>query len=356
MSRRRCCCGPTCGNCCVPCSPCSIPKADLTCVVNGTTTTILRWNPGSSHWTDGTRTLACTGGNAVLTGGGTWSLSSSVCNPLSLTFTSGGNTAVITGPEYGVTTCCHTFQINGCAGVGLPGATVKVYDHAGGTELASGITDSTGKVSLLWIGTSAIYLTITETSGRFNSYGASPTPFTCGDATTIALTAASGYHCTGVCLYPLKDTLTFTGGGGTATLQYGIETAGVWSGCYSPSDDSYTSIGAFPNCPGTSGTAGVPTQIDYAPNLHSVEATFPTAKPSVPLSAPLKVRSFDASCSGNLLVNSYSGSCPDVGEDFAGDAFTTITCPLSFEATGTLPTLASLGETYPASGPYTITE
>lgn len=354
-----CCCGGStanCGSCCTACSPCVIPNADLTLTINGTTVTTLTYDYTVPDWTDGTHTLACSGGTIALTGGGTWTISAHTCNGFSVSFTSGGNTAVVTGTTYGASTCCVPFQINGCVGAGLSNCTITVYDHVGGTVLTSGKTNSSGKATLVWIGTNSIYVTVTEPSGRFAAYGSTPVAFSCANTTpiTINMTAASGYHCSGGCNFPIKDTLTFTGGGGTATLQYGIFAASTWSGCYSPSlASAYTAIDPA-TCIGTIGTANVPTQIDFVPGSSpTTQATFLVATDG--FSGVTKGRSFAGSCTSNLLVNTYSGICTD-GTDFATDSSPSLTCPLSFSTSGILPANAHGGEPNPAAGAYTITE
>lgn len=77
---------------CKPCSPCFIPNNNLVLTINGGTPTTLTY-PG---WSDGTHTLVCSVSAVSLVGGGTWTVSSTSCYPLTYTYTSGGNTAVVT--------------------------------------------------------------------------------------------------------------------------------------------------------------------------------------------------------------------------------------------------------------------
>lgn len=220
----KCCgCEPVCGTCCMTCSPCDIPKADLTLVLNGTTTTTLFWSFATTNWLGGTGpySLACVSGVSVLTGGGTWTLTSSTCNPISLTFTSGGDTAVITGPKYGAVTCCQRFSITGCNGLGLIGVTVSVYDTAGGSLLATGVTSAGGVSSLAWSGPCSVYVTVTDSTGRLTNQAGSYTLTPAAITTISMLPIQSGYYCLfSGCAYPTLTTLHYTHslfGSGTIT-------------------------------------------------------------------------------------------------------------------------------------------
>ena len=130
-------------------------------------------------------------------------------------------------------TCTVNFRVNGCGGLVYPSVpTVNVFDHSGGTLLASGTVDATGHVILTFTGTSGTFwVTITTASARFNSY-AQTDNLTCGGAFTITLTAATGFQCIAGCPIPLANTLHLTdpaiaGGPVTATLTW---TGTDWAG------------------------------------------------------------------------------------------------------------------------------
>lgn len=133
--------------------------------------------------------------------------------------------------------CTVGFTVFGCNGLKYSGLTVNVYDHSGGTLLATGTTTSTG-VSLTWPGTSGTYyVQVTGMSARFQSYGVN-TSLTCGGAVNITLSVATGYTCYAGCLLPVANTLTFTGSlGPTCTLTY---SAGAWGGTLTAGGDGFT--------------------------------------------------------------------------------------------------------------------
>lgn len=331
------CCGcntPNCGSCCVTCSPCNIPKADLTCTVTpGPTVRTLRWQPGLSNWFDGAFTLSCSGGSIALSGGGPWTRGASTCNPFSVTFTQGGSTAVVTAPAYGATTCCQYITIKNQCTVTVGGAVVSIYDTAGGTLLAQATTPTgfnRGVVSLIWIGSGTVYIEVSHPSGRFDTYTSSTT-LTCGSAIEITLAAATGYHCTADCncYLPFKDTLNFTDSvTGSTTLTYDTVSS-RWRGTISTS---------FSGC-------GCPAR---------------TVTPSYSFPAAL------GGCSVDVGLPPDGSACPNTGVAWGGIAvvMTPFVCPEtgslsgSGTVTGACGNPTAIGKYYGAKGTatFTITE
>lgn len=275
LTKRACCCGGTCGDCCLPCLPCVIPKVDLSLAAHstgsGTTTTVLlRWNgvawatgvlPGSpffgisfeldcgsgaTHFsvTDGTFTCEQPGG----TSGALLHLDSFTCNPFALNYSTtltdcvflNGNldTFKITAPSIsGFPVCCQTFHAEGCNGRDIAGATVSVYDAMGGTLLASGTTSATGLLTPWWSGSCNAYVTATEPSGRLAGYAASLSATATGTTVLSLLPEASGYTCLASCALPLADTLHVTfPAAGAQTL---TASAGVWTSSFTFSGHAY---------------------------------------------------------------------------------------------------------------------
>ena len=269
-----CCCGGSpanCGSCCICTTPCAIPKADLTLtwasalIGNGSCTLVWNgtsWQSGCNAATGMQFGLTCVSNQITLTityylsgscptgqsqtcvypGTAPFAitLSSYTCNPLSLSFTvdgtncpavfsgSGITAITITGPTYGASTCCQTFAVAGCNSLALPGATVSVYDHAGGTLLASAVTPASGIVALLWSGSCSVYVTVTEASGRLNAYGSSLTLPGAGTK-AITLTPAAGYACCISCILPVSNSPSLTDANGSYTMTGG---SGLWQCCY----------------------------------------------------------------------------------------------------------------------------
>jgi hypothetical protein len=145
--------------------------------------------------------------------------------------------------------CAVTFLVRGCNAVAYPGVVASVYDHAGGTLLASGTTDGTGHVALSWAGgPGSYYVTVTGQSARFAA-SAQTLTLTCGGATTISLAPAAGYACwSATCLQPVKTALNVTVIGpfgtqtGTATYQAG---GGFWEWVYTDPGTGNTFIADF---------------------------------------------------------------------------------------------------------------
>jgi hypothetical protein len=112
--------------------------------------------------------------------------------------------------------------------------TINVYASNGGALLASGITNASYFVQLLWSGTCSVYVTATEPSGKFAVYGKSLS-LTAHGTTAITLTVASGYVCFHYepCVYPIiagtlyctflnagPQTFTYSSGTWTCSFTY----------------------------------------------------------------------------------------------------------------------------------------
>jgi hypothetical protein len=140
--------------------------------------------------------------------------------------------------------CAVTFTVESvCNNSGLgAGITVSVYDHSGGTLLASGTTNGSSQVALSWSGVTGTYYVTANTStvsARFADVGISTT-LTCGSPKTLAAPAATGYHCySNLCQLPLKNTLTatFTVAGACTLTWSGINT---WTGTLSGSTVTFS--------------------------------------------------------------------------------------------------------------------
>lgn len=129
-----------------------------------------------------------------------------------------------------LTTCELVVTVTGCNGLPLPAAAVSwnggpTYSTDGnGIALLPGLTPGTGPLVV--------------TCARFASYSASVTvsgPCPQIVNASVALTPATGYHCTACSVIPLKDTIYVTDGqyGVTATCTYGG--GGYWYGTASAS-------------------------------------------------------------------------------------------------------------------------
>ena len=96
--------------------------------------------------------------------------------------------------------------------------------------LASGTTNSSGIVYLVWMGSSTVYVTVT--APRLTSYGNTLTLAAAGGRTIALSTPLAGYHCPLMgCAYPLADTLHLTDSMfGATTLTWD----NTWGGWLSP--------------------------------------------------------------------------------------------------------------------------
>ena len=268
------------------CHPCKIPKADLTLSWTNSSTgpgsTTLSWNgtAWNSACTNGLLVqLSCVSG-LVLTvtyfisvncpsGQGqsctspgsvpfAITLASSTCNPFQLNYTvqsagcpagwtAGYTSFTITGPAYGSSTCCQTFAFQcGCVPVEFSGATVNVYDHAGGTLLATGTTDASGVVSLVWPGPCNVYVTATPSAGGIFSYANSLT-LTNGGMTRLGCSHNTLY----LTYQGIMATLNCAGGQWLSdnvaipTSKTVVDQTGVIGSCVEPCIASGTALTSF---------------------------------------------------------------------------------------------------------------
>lgn len=343
-------CGTT---CCLTCSPCIIPKADLSLSINGGAPTILAYN--GTNWSDGTHTLGCSGGNIVLLGGGTWTLTASTCNAFNITFTSGGNTAIASSNAYAAATCCQTFNFGACGGNDDKfQGTVNVYSSNGGTLLFSGntkvgVTPTTYKaVFPASCSSSTLYITaVSNNSTRYTSFSHTGA-ITAGGTMTISLTANTGYKCPTACKGPpLKNNLVLTDPDySTATLTYGatsgpFNTGDGWCG-----SQTVTSAAAC-------GCAGASVTISYLWGSPSFHVGVTTASP-FNLWISYKTLSGCPDDTGAVVFTaSFSGplvpSCSN-----ASDGALSVSATLS--AGNTCSGTNLLGKAYATAGTFTITE
>lgn len=105
--------------------------------------------------------------------------------------------------------CCQTFQVTGCNGVGLGYARVRVLTGPGGTLLGEAVMNADGTTALSWFGTCNVYVEV-EYSPEFTTSGESLSLTAAGTTNLDGLTVASGYHCFPNCAIPLPDTLHAT--------------------------------------------------------------------------------------------------------------------------------------------------
>jgi hypothetical protein len=123
-----------------------------------------------------------------------------------------------TFPLAPVSSMCQGFIVAGCDGTGIAGATVKVYDHEGGTMLASATTSSSGGIPPIYFQSvvgSVYWITVSSPDSRFAASAASYT-LPCRDfegnlnTTTIVLPASGDYVCSRACKRPISKTLHAT--------------------------------------------------------------------------------------------------------------------------------------------------
>lgn len=173
------------------------------------------------------------------TGAGTATRTAFTCSPFGITGNYCGScigvnrfeTATVDGS--GISGgCCQIINVVGCNSLPVQGATVNVRASSGGTILATGTTDGSGNVSLVWTGScsTSVYIEAIY-SPQFTTAGGTYT-VTAGDTTTITLSAATGYHCITGCAVPAPDTLhathptmgaitfTYSGGNWIASVSY----------------------------------------------------------------------------------------------------------------------------------------
>jgi hypothetical protein len=112
--------------------------------------------------------------------------------------------------------CCQTFLVKGCNGLPLSDALVDVFDHAGGTLIASGKTDQAGfdndpnlgKVTLYWPDDCSLERYIEVSHCLFQTYSDTLT-FTANGTTDVTLSVAAPAECIPGYAVP-EHSVTFT--------------------------------------------------------------------------------------------------------------------------------------------------
>ncbi len=142
------------------------------------------------------------------------------------------------------------------------GITVNIYDHSGGTLLASGMTGGSGSVVLSWSGAAGTYyITIPAPNARWTNYGASNSLSNGGTyALSMPTNAGGGYSCICSLDIPIVTTgWTFTDANGSHPLG----TISTCQGNITPFPYGYTTsynvtpdVAGSPTCVG-----GAPTKI-----------------------------------------------------------------------------------------------
>lgn len=162
-------------------------------------------------------------------------------------------------------------SVNGCRALALAGATVEAHDAtAGGTLLGSGTTNSGGNYSFVVSGAIVGHDVVIvakftprmaqSTAALFWELGAPDFgSWDCGasvEMDPIHLSPAAGYHCSQAnCALPLKDTLSGTVGGSSATLTYNPATSRWWGSTTKTKDiETGLIVSAAGCCTGCCGT------------------------------------------------------------------------------------------------------
>ena len=128
--------------------------------------------------------------------------------------------------------CAVGFKVNGCAGLGVDGVTVSIYDPTGMTLLGSGVTAGGGAVVISFTGaTTNNIVTVTGFSGRFNAFSETVnTAVQCGLINFgLTLTPASTYACSTRCAFPIAKTL-YANGFSCAPIGALGRITGTWTG------------------------------------------------------------------------------------------------------------------------------
>jgi hypothetical protein len=149
-------------------------------------------------------------------------------------FSAGWRTLTISDPSPGSRCCFVYFNITGCNGSALPGATVSIWTNSTKTTLlATGTTDASGYIDLniATAGGAAVYYEVAY-SPRFTTAAVTTGTIACGQYNdlaplTVALSPAAGYTCLSSCEVPLANTIhaTFS----TAGLVTLIKSGANWT-------------------------------------------------------------------------------------------------------------------------------
>lgn len=152
---------------------------------------------------------------------------------------------------YTVDPMCQSFLVVGCTGLGVAGATFNLYDHAGGTLLYSGTTNSGGGIPQVYFDNAPnpFWITVTSPDPRLQDHAGSHT-LVCGTApsnqTTITLALNSAYVCVTGCAIPVAKTLHTTHPKfGALTLVYNAS-GSAGAGWYASVSYSFTACRCCP--------------------------------------------------------------------------------------------------------------
>lgn len=150
----------------------------------------------------------------------------------------------------GATSAVNLFGFSASPTAGVVGATVTLYSDSGRSALvASGTTNSVGRVDLTSLTAGTYYLRISGPSSRWSTYDPAGTVSIAGTGTTdrgITLAPASGYACRPCCPFgePVSQTLHATTPFGSATIVQSTP-GGAWFGSLS------VPYAGDPGCPAT---------------------------------------------------------------------------------------------------------
>lgn len=112
--------------------------------------------------------------------------------------------------DCGTSVCTINFNVKGCNSLNFPGASWTAVQS--GVTIASGTTNSSGNFSFTTPNLPNVTVTITESSGRFNTSVVVVTPV-CGSTINrnVTLVVNAAYVCIcSTCLYPAPTTIHFT--------------------------------------------------------------------------------------------------------------------------------------------------
>lgn len=140
-----------------------------------------------------------------------------ICGPVSLfgVFDPPSATATVTIPTaVPLPMMCASFRAVGC-NQAIAGSVIEVYDHAGGTQVAHGTTDSFGQVSLVWTGGPGTYYVTASAVAPYFAAQAGNQTLTCNTTTqfTTCCLNITVSGCNGLGLPGATVVATPTGGG-----------------------------------------------------------------------------------------------------------------------------------------------
>jgi hypothetical protein len=193
--------------------------------------------------------------------------------------------------------CCEcnwTFTITGCNGTVQSGVTVNLRQS--GSLIGTGTTNGSG-VAVISVPAGTYDVQVVGTGYATNT---SSRAHTCGQSTSIILTAATGYVCIPACNVPVPKTLFWTDSEGTHQLDW---VSGSDYSC------NYNKAGAFNTGCGTTGNMNVAVTLTLTatPSMHIEWHIVPCA-PSIPGTCPLGTLYYGTNTSpGNLATADSTG-------------------------------------------------